>query len=74
MRQWEDTMISRIFLSAACVMALFAASASAQDKPVRVRGTVEAVDGSMLSVKARDGSDLKIKITDNVNVVALVKL
>ena len=66
-------MIARIMLSAACLVALFAASASAQDKPVRVRGTVEAVEGSMLSVKARDGSDLKIKMADNVNVVALVK-
>ncbi len=38
-----------------------------------MRGTIEAVDGQMLSVKARDGSDLKIKMADNINVVALVK-
>ena len=66
-------MISRIFLSAVCAAALFAVSALAQDRPVRVRGTIEAVDGSMLTVEARDGSDLKIKMADNVNVVALVK-
>jgi len=66
-------MIPRILLSAACAVALLAASASAQDKPVRVRGTVEAVDGQMLSIKTRDGSDLKVKMADNVNVVALVK-
>ena len=50
-----------------------AAPASAQDKPVRIRGTVEAVDGPMLSIKTRDGADLKVKMSDNVNVVALVK-
>jgi len=66
-------MIRRIFAATACAAALFAASAQAQDKPVRVRGTIEAVDGAMLSIKARDGSDLKVKLTDNANVVGLVK-
>ena len=66
-------MTSRILLSAACAVALVAASAAAQDKPVRVRGTVEQVDGSMLTVKARDGEMLKVKMTDNINVVALIK-
>jgi hypothetical protein len=66
-------MIRRIFVTTACAVALFAASAQAQDKPVRVRGTIEAVDGAMLSIKARDGSDLKFKMADNTNVVAVVK-
>jgi ABC-type enterochelin transport system substrate-binding protein len=66
-------MIARIMLSAACAVALFAASASAQDKPVRVRGTIEAVDGSVMTIKARDGAMLKVKMPDNVNVVALIK-
>jgi hypothetical protein len=66
-------MIRRIFVTTACTVVLFAASAQAQDKPVRVRGTIEAMDGAMLSIKARDGSDLKIKMTDNANVVGLVK-
>ena len=38
-------MITRIMLSATCAVALLAASAQAQDKPLRVRGTVEQVDG-----------------------------
>ena len=60
-------------LGAAGFMLATAASFAQQPPTVRVRGTVEAVDGAMLSVKARDGSDLKVKIPDNVNVVALVK-
>ena len=66
-------MISRIVFGALCAAALATVSASAQDKPVRVRGTVEQVDGSMLTVKARDGEMLKVKMADNINVVALIK-
>ncbi len=68
-------MIQRIAFGTLCGLAfgIVSAAAQAQDKPVRVRGTVEAVDGQMLSVKARDGADLKIRMADNINVVALVK-
>jgi hypothetical protein len=41
---------------------------------VRVRGTVEAVDGSVLSVKSRDGqTTYRIKMTDNVAIRGVVK-
>jgi hypothetical protein len=66
-------MIQRIVFGVLCGLAFGIISTMAQDKPVRVRGTVEAVDGQILSVKARDGSDLKIKMADNINVVALIK-
>jgi hypothetical protein len=66
-------MIARILLGAACAVALFAASAQAQDKPVRVRGTVEQVDGAVLTVKSRAGEMLKVKMADDLRVVALVK-
>ena len=66
-------MIARIVFGALCAAALATVSASAQDKPVRVRGTVEQIDGSMMTVKARDGEMLKIKLADDAKVVALVK-
>jgi hypothetical protein len=66
-------MIARILLGAACAVALFAVSAQAQDKPLRVRGTVEQVDGTVLTVKSRAGEMLKVKMADDVKVVALVK-
>lgn len=66
-------MTLRIFTAAACVAALAVASASAQDKPVRVRGTVEQMDGQMMTIKARDGEVLKVKLADDGKVVALVK-
>jgi len=40
---------------------------------VRVRGTIEKVDGSVLTVKTRDGSTTQIKLTDNARVTAMVK-
>jgi hypothetical protein len=47
----------------------FASIASAQQPPtVRIRGTIEAVDGAILSIKSRDGTDMKVRTTDNVAV------
>jgi hypothetical protein len=54
-----------MILSAAFVVAATAALAQAPADTVRVRGTVQSVDGSMLTVKSRDGADLKIKLADN---------
>jgi hypothetical protein len=61
----------KIILSAAFALAATAALAQAPDV-VRVRGTVQSVDGSMLDVKARDGADLKIKLADNAQVRTVV--
>ena len=66
-------MIARIMLSATCAVVLLAATAQAQDRPVRVRGTVEQVDGAVLTVKSRAGEMLKVKMADDAKVVALVK-
>jgi hypothetical protein len=49
-------------------------SASAQQTPtVRIRGTIEGVDGNTLAIKTREGADMKVKMTDNVAVFAVVK-
>jgi hypothetical protein len=61
----------KIILSAAFVFAATAALAQSPDM-VRVRGTIQSVDGSMLDVKARDGADLKIKLADNAQVRTVV--
>jgi hypothetical protein len=49
-----------------------APAAWAQDAPtVRIRGTIERVDGEAYIVKARDGNELKVKLAANAAVVAL---
>jgi hypothetical protein len=46
----------------------------AQDAPpVRVRGTIERIDGSIYVVKARDGAELKVTLADNPQIAGMVK-
>jgi hypothetical protein len=44
-----------------------------QTPPVRIRGTVEKLDGHVLTVKSRDGQSVPITLADNVAVAYLVK-
>ena len=61
-------------LTALAAFAVAGTVALAQQAPtVRIRGTIDAVDGSTLSVKTREGSDVKVRMTDNVAVFAVVK-
>jgi hypothetical protein len=52
----------------ASVFALSAVPADAQQKPMRIRGTITAFDGNMLSVKSRDGRDLVIELGEKASV------
>jgi hypothetical protein len=49
------------------------ASALAQDAPVRVRGTIDRVEGDTYIVKARGGAELKVTLAEKAMVVALIK-
>jgi hypothetical protein len=69
------TMLTRRRIGLTAFAALFATSFAAAQTPqtVRVRGTIEKVDGQTLSVKSRDGNALTIKLADNPRVTAMVK-
>ena len=59
-------------LAASSLALVFALPALAQDT-VRVRGTVERIDGSVYVVKTRDGSEVKLAtVTDNPLFVVVV--
>jgi hypothetical protein len=45
--------------------------ASAADDTVRIRGTIERVEGPVYVVKSRDGAELKLTVTDNPLFVAI---
>ena len=64
----------RAVLTALAAFAVLGTVALAQQAPtVRIRGTIEAVDGPLLAIKTREGNDVKVKMTDNVAVFAVVK-
>jgi hypothetical protein len=51
-------------------VALFSTVADAQQKPMRIRGTIAALDGNVLSVKTREGKDLRVELTEKASVAA----
>ena len=71
-------MRSHRFVAPIAAFALITASslAIAQQPPTpsRVRGTIEAVDGDVLSVKSRSGEDVKLRMTDDVKLVGIIKI
>ena len=52
----------------ALLLLLLVTAAAFAQAPTRVRGTITALDGDVLSVKSREGKDLKIHLASNVGV------
>ena len=69
------TISVRRMVGASAFALLFATSFAAAQAPevVRVRATIESVDGSTLTAKSRDGVEMKIKLADNGPVNEVVK-
>lgn len=64
-------MIQRAFAALSFALICTALPASAADDTVRIRGTIERVDGPTYVVKNRDGAELKLTVTDNPLFVAI---
>jgi hypothetical protein len=56
----------------ALTMVVSGEAALAQDT-VRVRGTIESIDGSTYVIKARDGAELKVALADKAQIAAVAK-
>jgi hypothetical protein len=68
------TLMPRVLVASVTVISVLWSLAWAQQPPaVRIRGTIEAVDGPVLSVKTREGTDVKVRMTDNVAVFGVAK-
>ena len=70
------TCMTRFVLGAAGFALVLTTGASLAQQPqqVRVRGTIEAVDGPMLSVLSRDHAmTYKVKVADNASLRGIVK-
>ena len=66
-------LVLRVLGMIGLLVALVAPTANAQEPPVRVRGTIDRVDGDVYIVKARGGVELKVKLAEKAMVVALIK-
>jgi hypothetical protein len=52
---------------------VFVSSLALAQAPTRVRGTITALEGDVLSVKSRDGKDLKIQLASDAQVAIAKK-
>jgi hypothetical protein len=68
-----SSLVPRVLASLALVTVLGSATWAQQPPTVRIRGTIESVDGSMLMIKSRDGADMKVRVTDDVTVIGVAK-
>jgi hypothetical protein len=65
-------IVQRTLAALSFALICVALPASAQET-VRVRGTIERVEGPVYVVKNRDGAELKLTVTDNPLFVVIVK-
>ena len=65
-----STLLRRALVAASFALICAALPASAQET-MRIRGTIEKVDGGVYTVKNRDGAELKLTVTDNPLFVAI---
>ena len=42
--------------------------------PSRLRGTIEGIEGDVLSVKSRSGEDVKLRMTGDIRVAGIIKI
>jgi hypothetical protein len=68
-----SSLSRRLAASLPILFALGSAAWAQQPQTVRIRGAIEAVDGSVLTVKSREGADVKVGVTDNVVVIGIAK-
>jgi hypothetical protein len=66
--KWRLVAVAALALAVAII-----AIASAQEQTVRVRGTIDGIDGQTMNVTARDGMKLAIKLADNATVAGVIK-
>jgi hypothetical protein len=70
----RSTLIRPLVVVAVVLASSLCAIAQQPPTPSRVRGTIEAVNGDVLSVKSRAGEDVKLHMTGDMRVVGITKI
>src|ERR1700722_16172686 len=69
-----SSWMTRSLVASLAVVSVLASSAWAQQSPmVRIRGTIERIDGKTLAIKTREGTDVKVNMTDDIGVIGIAK-
>jgi hypothetical protein len=68
------SVLSRSLAALALIAVSSYAIAQQPPTPSRVRGTIEGVDGDVLTVKSRSGEDVKLNMTGDIKVVGIIKI
>ena len=67
-----SSWMTRALLASFAMISVLASAAWAQQPPtVRIRGTIESIDGKTMSIKTREGSDVKVNMTDDISVIGI---
>jgi hypothetical protein len=70
----RSTLIRPLVAVAMVAASTLYAVAQQPPTPSRVRGTIEGVEGDVLSVKSRSGEDVKLHMTGDMRVVGITKI
>jgi hypothetical protein len=68
------SVLSRSLAALALIAVSSYAIAQQPPTPSRVRGTIEGVDGDVLTVKSRSGEVVKLNMTGDIKVVGIIKI
>jgi hypothetical protein len=70
----RPSLIRPLFAVTMVAASTIYAIAQQPPSPSRVRGTIEAVEGDVLAVKARSGEDVRLQMTSDIRIVGITKI
>src|ERR1700691_471687 len=68
-----SSWMPRSLVASLAVVSVLASSAWAQSPMVRIRGTIESIDGKTMSIKTREGTDVKVNMTDDITGIGIAQ-
>jgi len=71
---YRSTLTWPLIAVAMVVTSVLCATAQQPPTPTRVRGTIEGVDGDVLSVRSRSGEHVKLHLTGDAKVVGIIRI
>jgi hypothetical protein len=68
-----SSLMPRLLVASLTIISVLGSAWAQLPPTVRIRGTIEAIDGPLLTVKSREGTELKVRLTDNVAVFGVAR-